>query len=76
MAKRKKGKSGSGADQYVITAFNLAKKGKTNKKLKRNPNASKHETVRNKEIKEAAIEYVKLHPPGSGRRSKRKQQQQ
>lgn len=28
--------------QYIRTAANLAKKGKTNKKLKRNPNAKKY----------------------------------
>lgn len=37
--------SGKGAvrdeKQYIRTAINLAKKGKTNKKLKRNPNAQK-----------------------------------
>ena len=33
MAKRKKGKSGSGENQYTITQFNLDRKGKTNKKL-------------------------------------------
>ena len=68
MAKRKKGKSGSGADQYVITQANLDNKGKTNKKLKRNPQASKHLTVRGKELKDAAAEYMKAHPKGSGRR--------
>lgn len=34
MAKGKKGKSGSGENQYTITQFNLDRKGKTNKKLK------------------------------------------
>ena len=49
MAKRK-GNSGSGEGHYVITQANLDKKGKTNKKLKRNPMASKYLTARGKEI--------------------------
>lgn len=69
MAKRK-GKSGNGEGHYIITQVNLDKKGKTNKKLKRNPMASKYLTPRGKEIKEAAAEYVKAHPAGSGRRFK------
>ena len=52
MAKRK-GKSGSGEGQYTITQINLDKKGKTNKKLKRNPMASKYLTVKGRELKEA-----------------------
>ena len=52
MAKRK-GKSGSGEGHYIITQANLDKKGKTNKKLKRNPMASKYLSVRGKELKEA-----------------------
>lgn len=52
MAKRK-GKSGSGEGQYTITQLNLDKKGKTNKKLKRNPMASKYLTAKGKELKEA-----------------------
>ncbi len=52
MAKRK-GSSGSGEGQYVITQANLDKKGKTNKKLKRNPMAAKYLSVRGKELKEA-----------------------
>ena len=52
MAKRK-GSSGSGEGQYVITQANLDKKGKTNKKLKRNPMAAKYISVRGKELKEA-----------------------
>lgn len=52
MAKRK-GKSGSGEAQYTITQRNLDKKGKTNKKLKRNPLASKYLTPKGKELKEA-----------------------
>ena len=52
MAKRK-GKSGSGEGQYTITQLNLDKKGKTNKKLKRNPMASKYLTARGRELKDA-----------------------
>lgn len=69
MAKRK-GKSGSGEGHYIITQANLDKKGKTNKKLKSNPMASKYLSARGKELKEAAATYVKEHPPGSGRRHK------
>jgi len=69
MAKRK-GKSGSGEGQYTITQYNLDKKGKTNKKLKSNPMASKYLTARGKELKEAAAEFAKAHPAGSGRRKK------
>lgn len=71
MAKRK-GASHNGEAQYIITQKNLDAKGKTNKKLKRNPMASKYLTPRGKEIKEAAAEYVKLHPPGSGKSGKKK----
>jgi len=52
MAKRK-GKSGSGEGQYSTTQHNLDNKGKTNKKLKRNPMAMKYLTARGKELKEA-----------------------
>ena len=52
MAKRK-GKSGSGEGHFVITQANLDKKGKTNKKLKRNPMASKYLTVKGRELKDA-----------------------
>lgn len=51
MAKRR-GKSNSGEGHYIITQANLDGKGKTNKKLKRNPMASKHLTVKGKELKE------------------------
>lgn len=70
MAKRK-GKSGSGEAQYTITQKNLDAKGKTNKKLKRNPMASKYLTARGKEIIEAAAAFAKEHPAGSGRRNKK-----
>ena len=49
MAKRKSS-SGKGEAQYTITQLNLDKKGKTNKKLKSNPMASKYLTARGKEI--------------------------
>ena len=58
MAKRK-GSSGSGEGQYVITQANLDKKGKTNKKLKRNPMAAKYLSVRGKELKEAGEKAYK-----------------
>lgn len=67
MAKRK-GKSGSGEGHFIITQANLDKKGKTNKKLKRNPMATKYLTPRGKELKEAAAAFVAAHPAGSGRR--------
>lgn len=52
MAKRK-GKSGNGEGHFIITQANLDKKGKTNKKLKRNPMASKYLTVKGRELKDA-----------------------
>ncbi len=67
MAKRK-GKSGSGEMQYSITQANLDKKGKTNKKLKLNPMASKYLTPRGKELKEAAAAYMAEHKKGTGRK--------
>lgn len=57
--------------QYMKTAKNLAKKGKTNKKLRLNPAASKYETSENNKIKERALEMMKAHPKGTGRRSKK-----
>ena len=60
MAKRK-GKSGSGEAQYAITQINLDKKGKTNKKLKRNPMASKYLTPRGRELKEAGEAQYKAN---------------
>lgn len=71
MAKRK-GSSHNGEGHYSITQANLDKKGKTNKKLKRNPMASKYLTPRGKELKEAAAEFIKAHPAGSGRRKQAK----
>ena len=60
MAKRR-GASHSGEGQYTITQLNLDKKGKTNKKLKSNPMASKYLTAKGKELKEAAEAYAKEH---------------
>ena len=60
MAKRK-GKSGSGEGHYIITQSNLDKKGKTNKKIKRNPMASKYLTVKGKELKEAGEAMYKAN---------------
>lgn len=50
---KRKGKSGSGEGHFIITQANLDNKGKTNKKLKRNPMASKYLTVRGRELKDA-----------------------
>ena len=72
MARKRKSKSGNGLDQYRITQWNLDKKGKTNKKLRSNPQASKWLTPQGQEIKDAAAEYAKAHPVGSGRRYKKK----
>jgi hypothetical protein len=60
MAKRK-GKSGNGEGHFIITQVNLDKKGKTNKKLKRNPLAAKYLTPKGKELKEAAEAFAKEH---------------
>ena len=57
MAKRKSGNSGEA--QFSITQANLDNKGKTNKKLKRNPVASKYLTARGKELKEAGEKAFK-----------------
>ena len=57
MAKRKS--SNSGEAHFSITQANLDKKGKTNKKLKRNPMASKYLTARGKELKEAGEKVFK-----------------
>lgn len=45
--------------QFSITQANLDKKGKTNKKLKRNPMALKYLTARGKELKEAGEKIFK-----------------
>ena len=57
MAKRKSGNSGEA--HFSITQANLDKKGKTNKKLKRNPMASKYLTTRGKDLKEAGEKAFK-----------------
>lgn len=59
MGKRKASKSGEA--QFSVTQYNLDKKGKTNKKLKRNPMASKYLTAKGKELKEAAEAFAKEH---------------
>ena len=59
MAKRKS--SNSGEAHFSITQANLDNKGKTNKKLKRNPQASKYLTPKGKELKEKAEAYAKEH---------------
>ena len=46
-------KSGNGEGQYPITQANLDRKGKTNKKVKRNTMAAKYLTPKGKELKEA-----------------------
>ena len=58
MAKRK-GKSSNGEGHFIITQANLDKKGKTNKKLKRNPMASKYLSVRGRELKETGEKAYK-----------------
>ena len=45
--------------QFSITQANLDKKGKTNKKLKRNPMALKYLTAHGKELKEAGEKIFK-----------------
>ena len=59
MAKRKASKSGEA--HFSITQANLDNKGKTNKKLKLNPMASKYLTAKGKELKEKAEAYAKEH---------------
>ena len=71
MAKRR-GASHSGEAQYSITQKNLDKKGKTNKKLRSNPMASKYLTVEGQKLKDEAKAYAEAHPKGSGRRYKSK----
>ena len=68
---RRKGKSGSGEAQYTITQINLDKKGKTNKKLKSNPMATKYLTQKGRELREAAAANMLAHPAGTGRRYKK-----
>jgi len=68
MGKRKGGRSGSGESHYSITQANLDRKGKTNKKVKRNPNASKYLSVTGQKLREEAAAFAKEHF-GKGRRS-------
>lgn len=70
---KRKGSSGSGEAQYSITQANLDKKGKTNKKLKRNSMASKYLSSFGKDLKEKAeTEAKKVFK--TGRRTKIKEQ--
>ena len=76
MAKRLHGGNSPLKDQkykehYVVTQKNLDKKGKTNKKLKSNSQASKFLTSLGKEIKEKAQIFSKEHFR-KGRRTKKK----
>lgn len=74
MAKRKGGSSsGSGDAQYITTQANLDRKGKTNKKLKRNPQASKFLSAFGKELKEKAEAKAKAEFK-TGRRTRLKEQ--
>lgn len=69
----KKGGSHTGNDsQYITTQSNLDKKGKTNKKLKRNPQASKFLSALGKELKEKAAAKAKAEFK-TGRRTKAKE---
>ena len=52
-------KSNHNEAQFSITQANLDKKGKTNKKLKRNPMALKYLTAHGKELKEAGEKIFK-----------------
>lgn len=56
-----KSSSGRGEAQYTITQINLDKKGKTNKKVSRNPNAAKNLSVKGKELREQAAAFAKEH---------------
>lgn len=74
MAKGRGGSSsGSGDAQYIKTQANLDKKGKTNKKLKRNTQASKFLTAIGKELKEKAEAKAKAEFK-TGRRTRLKEQ--
>lgn len=72
MAKRK-GSSGSGEGHYIITQANLDKKGKTNKKLKRNPMAGKYLSAEGQRLKDAAKAFAEAHPKGSGKKYRKVQ---
>lgn len=61
MAKSKRKTLHSGESQFPITQRNLDKKGKTNKKLNKNPQAAKYLTPVGKELKEKALIFAKEH---------------
>lgn len=70
---KKKGGAHTGNDsQYIATQANLDRKGKTNKKLKRNPQASKFLTAFGKDLKEKAEAKAKAVFK-TGRRTKAKE---
>ena len=69
---KRKGSSGSGESQYPITQANLDKKGKTNKKVKRNPLASKYLSAKGQELRDQAKAYAEEHFK-KGRRTKIKE---
>jgi hypothetical protein len=48
-----RGKGTKDEGRYIIAQANLDKKGKTNKKTKRNPLALKYLSIKGKELKEA-----------------------
>lgn len=56
-----KGKSGSNEEQFAITQKNLDRKGKTNKKARRNSMAGKYMTTEGQRLKDEAIAYAKEH---------------
>lgn len=72
MAKRKAKHDGEA--HYSITQANLDKKGKTNKKVKRNPMAAKYLTPKGKSLREEAAAYAKEHFK-KGRRYKKLEQE-
>lgn len=69
MAKRRGGKKSVGSeDQFIRTQANLDRKGKTNKKLRRNPMASKYLTPKGRELKDAGEAWYKAHIGSSKKR--------
>lgn len=54
-----RGKGAKDEGRYIITQANLDKKGKTNKKTKRNPLALKYLSIKGKELKEAGEALAK-----------------
>ena len=57
----KKSSSTSSDTQFIATQANLDRKGKTNKKLKSNVQASKYLSVEGKKLKETAEAFYKEH---------------